>query len=269
VAEALRDTALTADADSPLPDYLETVFDCYGIDIEEHSENSLILRPSDQMQHSHFPGLHEEGMTVTFDRETALANEDIHFLSWEHPLVSGAMEMVLGSERGNCAVIAAKPPGVAAGQLLLELQFLLQSGTADGLQGSRYLPPTPVRIVVDSDGNDLTDKAAFAHIQPHGEAVNAETAARIVQAYAETLRTMLKAAETHARRQTPKRLDEALNQARHTLLGEVDRLRALRRVNPNVREEEIAFFEGQWQTLERIIEAVSPRLDALRVIVTT
>jgi ATP-dependent helicase HepA len=80
---------------------------------------------------------------------------------------------------------------------------------------------------------------------------------------------MLRAGESLARQQAPQRLEEALSQARHTLLGEVDRLKALHRVNPNVREEEIAFFEGQWQALERAIESVVPRLDALRMIVTT
>jgi len=49
----------------------------------------------------------------------------------------------------------------------------------------------------------------------------------------------------------------------------VDRLKALRRVNPNVREEEIAFFEVQQKALVKAIDNAVPRLDALRVIVTT
>jgi ATP-dependent helicase HepA len=266
VAEALRDRALKADAASTLPAYLETVFDCHGVDSEPHSEQALILRPSEQMQ-GHFPGLHEEGMTVTFDRATALANEDIHFLTWAHPLVSGAMEMVLSSERGNCAVIAARLPGIAAGQLLLECQFVLESG--GGLQGNRYLPPTPLRVVVDSEGSERSTEAALARIRPTGEAVDSETAGRIVRAYTEELRTMLKAGEALAKNTAPAQLEEALALARHTLLGEVNRLQALQRVNPNVREEEVAFFRDQWQAVQQAITAVVPRLDAMRVIVTT
>jgi len=269
VAEALRDQALKADADSTLPDYLEELFDCYGVDTELHSEHCLIVRPSEQMQHSHFPGLHEEGMTITYDRATALANEDIHFLSWEHPLVSGAMEMVLDSERGNCAVIAAKLPGVPAGQLLLECLFVLESAANETLQASRYLPPTTLRTVIDSSGKERAAEAVFARILPAGEAVDAETAGRIVRAYTEELRSMLKAGEQQARQQAPAILAQAHAQTRHTLLREVERLKALRQVNPNVREEEIAFFEKQWQALEQALETAVPRLDALRVIVTT
>jgi ATP-dependent helicase HepA len=268
VAEALCEQAQQIDANSILSDYLEEVFDCHGIDTEVHSEHGLIVRPSEQ-QHSHFPGLHEEGMTITYDRATALANEDIHFLTWEHPLVSGAMEMVLDSERGNCAVIAAKLPGVPAGQLLLECLFVLESAASETLQASRYLPPTTLRTVIDSNGKERAAEAAFARILPAGEAVDAETAGRIVRAYTEELRAMLKAGEQHARQQTPAILAKAHAQTRSTLLGEVNRLKALRQVNPNVRDEEIAFFEGQWQALEQALETTVPRLDALRVIVTT
>jgi len=268
VAEVLRDTAQKADADNALPDYLEAVFDSHGVDTELQSENCLIVRPSEQ-QHSHFPGLNEEGMTITYDRATALANEDIHFLTWEHPLVRGAMEMVLSNERGNCTVIAAKLPGVQAGQLLLECLFVLESAGSETLQASRYLPPTTLRVVIDSEGKDRAAEPAFARITPAGDAVDAETAGRIVRAYTEELREMIKAAEQQAKKRSPEILEQTHAQTKSTLLKEVDRLKALRLVNPNVRDEEVAFFEGQWKALEQVLDSVVPRLDALRVIVTT
>jgi len=46
-------------------------------------------------------------------------------------------------------------------------------------------------------------------------------------------------------------------------------LKALKKVNPNVRDEEITFFETQWQMLEQVLDSAAPRLDALRVIVAT
>src|SRR5439155_934455 len=48
-----------------------------------------------------FPGLPAEGLTVTCDRKRALAREDIQFLTWDHPLVTGALDLLLGSEKGN------------------------------------------------------------------------------------------------------------------------------------------------------------------------
>lgn len=59
-----------------------------------------------------FPGLPDDGMTLTYDREEALINEDIQFLSWDHPLVSGAMELISSNELGNCAFTAVKYAGM-------------------------------------------------------------------------------------------------------------------------------------------------------------
>ena len=64
-------------------------------------------------------------------------------------------------------------------------------------------------------------------------------------------------------------MQQAHAQTINTLQKEVGRLKALRRVNPNVREEEIAFFEMQQKALIKAIDYAVPRLDALRVIVTT
>lgn len=267
VADALRDKAVAVSSDDTLPDYLDTLFDSHGIDSEPHSEHCLIVRPSDH-QHGHLPGLNEEGMTITYDRATALANEDIHFLTWEHPLVRAAMEMVLGNERGNCSVIATKLPGVQAGQLLMECLFVLESAGSENL-ASHYLPPTTLRVVIDSQGKERTAEPAFARITPAGEPIDAETAARIVRAYTEELRNMVKAGEQQASKQSPAILQQAHAQTIHTLQKEVDRLKALRRVNPNVREEEISFFEMQQNALVKAIDNAVPRLDALRVIVTT
>ncbi len=269
VAEALAARATAEDIASTLPVYLEQLFDCYGVDSEPHSEQALIIRPGEQMQTSHFPGLHEEGMTVTLDRATALANEDMHFVTWDHPLVRGAMEMVLSNELGNSAATSIQTPEIKAGTLLLECLYILESASSEALQGSRYLPPTVLRVVVDQQGRDHTSTLAAKIITASASPVDSETASRIVKAYAEALREMIGQAEQIARRQAPSYLTEAHTQTRETLRGEIDRLHALRQVNPNVREEEIAFFEQQYQALEQVLDSATPRLDAVRVIVTT
>lgn len=50
---------------------------------------------------------------------------------------------------------------------------------------------------------------------------------------------------------------------------EIERLKALRQVNPNVRDEEIQFFEQQLQQLTGALKSSNLRLDAVRVIVAT
>ncbi len=66
---------------------MAAVFQEYGVEHEYHSENTEILHPTEHMKTSHFPGLKEDGVTVTYSRLKALVREDFEFLSWEHPMV--------------------------------------------------------------------------------------------------------------------------------------------------------------------------------------
>jgi ATP-dependent helicase HepA len=83
------------------------------------------------------------------------------------------------------------------------------------------------------------------------------------------LRDLLKVCEQQAAIRAPALIATASGQGRQALRVEIDRLRALSRINPSVRHEEIAFFEQQLQLLENVLQAISPRLDALRVLVAT
>ncbi|MEW8049978.1 MAG: RNA polymerase-associated protein RapA, partial [Candidatus Thiodiazotropha sp.] len=102
-----------------LRDYLEQLFNTYNIDTEELGAG-FILRPGEQVIAGQLPGLSSEGMTATYSRSDALAHEERQLLTWEHPLVSGAMEHVIGQQTGNSTALACKHAKLKAGQLLLE-----------------------------------------------------------------------------------------------------------------------------------------------------
>lgn len=269
VANELRDRALQQDVESTLIDYLNNVFDCFGIDNEDDTATSYIIRPGNHMQTGSFPGLREEGMTITCDRNTALMNEDMHFISWEHPLVTGAMDMVVSSELGNTAITAIQYKGVKAGTLLLECLYVLEAASSTGLQSKRYMPPTTIRIVIDFEGNNPGSALTHDTIKQHSEPVDSETARKVIRAYTQELRHMVIRAEQLAQKQAPEILKTAHAQTKQTLMKEIDRLKALSKVNPNVRNDEILFFETQYSALNQAIDSANLRLDALRVIVTT
>ncbi|MGR8947260.1 MAG: RNA polymerase-associated protein RapA, partial [Gammaproteobacteria bacterium] len=84
-----------------LADFMERVFDFFGVDQQASSPSSIVIHPGEQMLSESFPGLPEGGITATFDRVEALNREDMHFLTWEHPMVMGAVDMMLNGEFGN------------------------------------------------------------------------------------------------------------------------------------------------------------------------
>ncbi|WP_455365518.1 RNA polymerase-associated protein RapA [Kaarinaea lacus] len=269
IANHLKERIASLDNDTGLQNYLDKVFDCYGIDTEIHSSNSLILHPGQQTDLAGFPGLHEEGTTITFDRDTALTNEDMQFLTWEHPMVSGAIDMILSNEQGNTSLCAIKHKQVPPGNLLLEVIFILESMAREQLQVNRYLPLTTIRIVIDTNGKDIGEQLSHDAINETQEAVPPEVAQQVVKSHKEEIRELINGSEQLAKQYAPTILNTARKQSGQILQREINRLKALQQVNPNVRDDEIEYFETLYQAVVKALESAVPRLDALRVIVST
>ena len=267
LAKELQRRALQESNETELAAYMDRIFDYFGIDSEPHSRNCYIIRPGNHMV-SRFPGLPDDGMTITWDRDTALANEDIRFVTWEHPLTLSAIDAVRSAETGNTALTAVRCPGIAAGTLLLECLFLVEAAAIGQLQTSRYLPPSTLRIVVDEAGRSRESQLEHAFISNHRTRVDPDTARNVVQAKQQELRKMLSDSEQKAQSQVPGLLALAHRNGRQTLEREINRLKALQLINSNVRNDEISWFEKQLAELTEVLESASLRLDALRVIVT-
>ncbi len=268
IANALKQQAQIADSSHDITEYMENIYDCYSLDFEELQTDIYRIRPGNHMI-SNFPGLPEDGMTITYNRNTALHNEDIHYLSWEHPLVINAMDMVLSHELGNTAVTAVDFKAVKPGTLLLECLYIMETSSATALQSSRYLPPTTIRIVIDEFNNDHSSSLSSDTIFQTQTLVDQTTAVKIIRAKEPVIRKLISEAESQAYSQAPAILSEAHAHTQQTLLTEINRLKALQQINPNVRDEEITYFDQQLTALTQALESAHLRLDAIRVIVAT
>ncbi len=268
IAQELRDRAAATDTNPELEDYLEAVCDAYGIDMEDDTPDSYLLRPSDTMQIQGFPGLDPEGMAITFSRDTALANEDVHFMSWEHPLITGAVELLVTSERGNTAVTAIKYAGVPAGSLLLETIYVLEPAAAGSAYNRQYTPPVTLRIVVDKNSINHHDKLSHDAINRAAINLSSDVAQKVVRGHQEEIRRLLAKAQGLATVATPSLVTQAYSGIQRMLDDEVERLQALHKVNPNVRQEEIDYFETQSRQIQDLFAHTRIRLDAVRVIAT-
>ena len=270
-AKAASLIAAIEDAETPatLEAYMERVFDLFGVDHEPHSAHTLVLRPTDHMLIEHFPGLQEAGTTVTFSRDRALVREDLPFISWEHPMVTEIMDLLLGSEYGNATVASLAIKGVPAGTLLLEVYYTVGCMAPASLQLERYLPLSPIRILMDGKGRDLGAALSHDQLNELGSGIARPTAQAIVRQLRAELENMLASAEQLATRQLPQLRDSASTAMRAALQAEIDRLEALRRVNPSIREEEILLFQRQIDAGLAHIERASLLLQGVRVVVTT
>ncbi|MFV2058374.1 MAG: RNA polymerase-associated protein RapA, partial [Thiohalomonadales bacterium] len=274
VAKQIKTSIEDSEKHSNIAEFMEQIFDCYGIDLEDHKYRSFIIKPSDHMHTAYFPGLTDDGMTITYHRDIALSNENIEFISWEHPLTINALDFVLGSEMGNSTVTAIKSTAITgrpfpAGSLLLEVIFILEPSSVEDVLSRHNLPPTIIRVVVDKSGQAQTDKLAHGLDPEKLMLIDNETANKIVRSHAQEIRDMVVACDRIALEQTPEVLEQAHKPALLSLQNEITRLQELQELNSNIRQEEIDFFATQQDNVLAALANAAPRLDAVRIIVTT
>lgn len=265
IAESMEVTGNSIELSS----YMERMFDQFGVEQQTHSSQSIILSPGDHMHHESLPGLPADGMTATYSRALALGREDIQFLTWEHPLVMGTMDIVVNGDFGNTAVCTITLPPLKPGTLLLEAIFTLHCAAPKQLQVQRYLPQTLSRIVVDANGTDLSAILTEVHINKLAERVGRRQSVDIVKHTRSEVGKMVDRVEAIAATQFPAMLVEAKQNVADLLGAEQERLTALAAVNPNIRQEEIDYLAQNRAALDHHLESASLKLDAIRVIVAT
>lgn len=267
VAEELAGLIDQAERVDDVWPYLEDVFDAYGVTSDEHSTHCHILLPGDHMRVSHFPELPEDGVTVTLDRTIGLAREDMLFLTWEHPLVRGAMDLILNSEHGNAAFSMARHEKLPAGQLLLEAIYQVECPAPRRLNAARYLPQTLLRLLIDQDHQDLSHLPAESLIDIPRPTDRAEVA-NLMRGQRKLIERMLGFAGKTADKRLPDLIATASKAMLDSATTELKRLSALRKVNPNVRQDELDLLKQNAVELHGHLQTARLRLDALRVVVT-
>ncbi len=249
-----------------LSDYMEKVFEQFGVNSEFHSDHSYIIRPSDHM-HANFPGLRDDGNTITFDRNKALSREDMEFLSWEHPMVSESMDMIRNSEFGSTAVAVASIEGLPKGTLLLETWFTINIIANKQLQLDRYLPIHPARILLDNNLKSYNKSISSEHLHSLCTSVPKKTALAIIKQTRNVLQEVLTQSQSIADSMVDKIRSAAIDEMTTDLGNELERLTTLRKVNLSIRNDEIEYLQSRILESKDLINRSRYQLQAVRVVV--
>ncbi|MEE4277357.1 MAG: RNA polymerase-associated protein RapA [Halieaceae bacterium] len=257
-----------ADIENPqrLYRYLEDLCDVAGVEHDDHSEYAAILRHGEQEVLSVFPELPEDGCTVTVDRDRALKREDFVFLGWEHPWMEGAMESVLGSALGQASVASLSLRGVPTGSRLYEFLFVVRVSAPRELGVNRYLSLHPLRLLVDARGKQLGEVLSHAALNDRVESLPRSTASKVVKQLREEIEQRCDDAEALAQRHLEDRRLDAIAAYRSHLEGELERLEALRRYNPLIREDEIEMLRLRLAQGQEALAAAQISLQGLRLV---
>lgn len=251
-----------------LVNFALNLFDIIGVEQDDLGENSIVITPTGTMLVPDFPGLKEEGVTVTFDRQLALAREELEFLTWDHPMIRQGIDLIASGDIGKAAMALLVNKQLPAGTLLVELIYMIESQSPKGLQLNRFLPPTPVRLLLDSKGNDLAEQVNFDTLQNKLKLLSKDIANKMVKMARPNIEQLIKLGDHKITEIAQTQIREASRLAVQTLSTELNRLIALKAVNKNIRQTEIDVLEKQRVLSLEELSKASWRLDSLRVIVT-
>ena len=258
------DDIVRHDDDRTLDQFMLAVFDLYFIEVEELSPRTYRLGSAGVLV-DEFPGLKADGLTLTCDRARALRREDLQFLTWDHPLVTGALDLLLGSEKGNCSFARWADPDLST--LYLDVVYVLECLAPPPMHLDRFLPPTPVRVAVDHKGRDATALVtAAAALAAQTKATGGQALLLRTDIRETVLPRLLERAQQLADAQVPGLVAAARTEMHNQLDHEIARLRALQQVNRSVRDDEIEALLAQRQALDAYLDDARLRLDALRLI---
>jgi ATP-dependent helicase HepA len=261
-AEALVEEIRGRDEDRELETFLLRLLEQHGVDVDEIAARTYRLTPL-RVAGEPLPGLPADGLTATFARDLALAREDLAFLSWDHPLVATAVEM-LSSETGNASF--GMLDGGESPVLLLEACFVVECVSPPHLALDRFLPPTPLRITLDQTleepGKDVAMHLSAERLQRgSAEALlsRPEISATLLPRMLASLTERAEARLGTVRASATREMERALGQ-------ELERLELLRATGGRVREEEVDSARSEMAELREHLGAARLRLDALRLI---
>ncbi len=250
------------DEDHDFEEYILEVLDHFGVKVEDLGNRRFLLQPGELMTDA-LPALPDEGLTVHFARNRALIREDVSFMSCDHPLVRGAMDLLLGSQSGNASFGVWECPGEKE-RIFLEVYALIECVAPASLHVDRFLPATPVRVVVDQELEDRSSNAALRE-------------ARLLQGDFQGLlgrkgmkQKLLPAMLEKGRRLAAAKQKEivvgAAREMDHFLEEEIDRLVDLGEINDHVGPGEIEALRQQKAELRVAIDKAHLRVDAVRLI---
>ncbi|MBT4882740.1 MAG: RNA polymerase-associated protein RapA [Glaciecola sp.] len=240
--------------------FMQLICDALGIAYIVNDAHSFILQPTDQLAHT-LSSLPEDGLSITYRRDIATAREELSFISWDHPFVHDAIDIITSEVNGKASLGFMNNSALPAGAFFVECLYILQANSDNTSGNNPYLTQTPVLIQIDSQGNSMKNVSVAM------TKVDRKMGQKLVPALAQPIKFVLtKADELAAKRVKPVK-KAAIDFVNRQLGDEIIRLQQLQKVNPSISDVEIEQMQATLnQALKRIKEATL-YLDAVRVVI--
>ena len=246
-----------------LEEFTLRLFDFMGLGIDDIAPQTYRVTNAHRLP-INLPGDRDGVLGLTFDRTRAVSRDDLTFVSWDHPIMSACVEQLLGSNDGTAVFVHWDTD--SSPTLLMESVFILECLAPSELNADRFLPPTPIRVVINHHGKPELNKdqrfLSFPKIMRNGPAHLIPEFKQI----SKLIPPMVEATEQLASEQATKIKQHTVASMRQKLSAEINRLETLAKINVNVRSGEISLLKEEQKKLERCLGEARSRLDSIRLI---
>lgn len=268
IAQPLVNALTEQDQDTRLDELMLAAWEAFGVHVDDQGQpRTWILQPGEHQLIDAFPGLDPEGMTVCADRDLALAHEDWHFLTWEHPMVQGVLDWMSTHTQGMVQVAVLRNKSVKAGTLLLEAWYQPSVLARRDLALDRALGHEPLRVLADVHGRNLAAQVSAPNLAKQLDVPDAKLARSVIKAHRPEAELLIKGANQAAEGALAAHREQALATWQALEETELKRLLALAEINPSVREAEIKQQRERVAAGEQALADVTMQLTALRLII--
>jgi ATP-dependent helicase HepA len=248
-----------------LQDYLDMATEACGLHLEELSRDVYFIRPNDNMLIPSYPALDSEGFSFTKDRDLALVRDDLKYLTWEHPLVRGTIDLFSQSEIGNMSAVTHN--GALGADVFFEFIFKLECVGSESSEITRFLPITPVRVLLNSKSIDMTAKIPKSKLDQLVDAsVSSESKVQISKIPKAAFNEFLKKAAMLANDRSKKYKTMGQEALGIFCKGEIGRLESLKKSNSLIKDSDIKPWKDFYESSKSNIENATISIDSIRVI---
>ncbi|MBM4304135.1 MAG: RNA polymerase-associated protein RapA [Deltaproteobacteria bacterium] len=248
-----------------LKQFLEKAFNYFGVEMDKlDSAGAFKLAAHSLTFVESFPGLTASGeLSGTFDRTRALVQEELALLTWEHPVVQGALSLILEADVGRFTagiVSGVKSPD----PLLLELIHVIQPTAPAHFEIERDLPIQVIKTYINVDGESVSPSKALEGAS--FQALNPTLVEQLMPILRQRLnQSMEKANKIVVKNSTPV-VEHAMRTYQNRMAEEINRLKHLSTINPLISKDEVVAAETKLKKGLTALKSTQPRLDSIRLI---
>ncbi|CAB0151639.1 RNA polymerase-associated protein RapA [Pseudidiomarina piscicola] len=267
-ANAILEAIEKDERSAELAAFMQDFWARFGLDYDELNAESGWLRPTEHMR-TQLPGLPDEGLTVTFSRDYALANEQVEFLSWDHPQVQHALELLTTDSYGSTCVALMQNRALPAGAWFVELGYSSRLTAPAALVAHEFYPQQGIRLLLDSKGRDLTARVQAGAFDKQLSFIDKKQARAMLQELRQTIQQHIQSAWRAAEVQQQTFIDDAKQRLEQEMASAQQRLLELQQRNPAVRQSEVDALTERQQQLSLALSKPMLQLDSVRIVVNS